>query len=227
MKSGERQKVLEFRTKYQLGYGEIAKRVKVSKSTLSRWLKDMPLSEKRILELRRNAWSKGEAKREQFRLTMRLKKAERHKRIYEQQLALLGNLSDRDLYIAGLMLYAAEGDKRTEAEIAFANTDWVMTRFFADWLAQFLCISREKLKIQLHLYENMNVKKEERFWMRELGFSKVQLVKSQVRPLRGAYSYQEPDRHGTCKLYVGGVEKKAELMLSIKAFFAIQSRRKR
>jgi DNA-binding transcriptional ArsR family regulator len=67
MKSAQREKAIELRLVQKLGYGEIAKQVKVSKSTLSRWLEDLPLSDERMLELRRNAWSKGEAKREKFR----------------------------------------------------------------------------------------------------------------------------------------------------------------
>jgi hypothetical protein len=228
MKSAQREKAIELRLVHKLGYGEIAKRVKVAKSTLSRWLEDLPLSDERVLELRRAAWSKGEAKRERFRQTMRAKRDERERQIYLRQKKKLARISEQSLFIAGLMLYAAEGDKKTRAEIAFANTDHEMILFFTHWLERFLGIERGKLKIQLHLYENMNIQAEESFWKKQLGMNQGQLCKSQVRPLRpGKFSYREPFRHGTCKLYVGGVIKKAELMLSIKAFFDTYSKRLR
>ncbi|PJA94476.1 hypothetical protein CO131_01180 [Candidatus Kaiserbacteria bacterium CG_4_9_14_3_um_filter_50_16] len=220
MKSAQREKAIELRLTQKLGYGAIAKQVKVSKSTLSRWLEDLPLTEERVLELRREAWGRGEARRERFRQTMRAKRDERERQIYLRQKKKLARISRQELFIAGLMLYAAEGDKKTRAEIAFSNTDSVMVAFFARWLEEFLDISQEKLKIQLHLYENMDVLVEETFWKRQLNMNQGQLCKSQIRPLRpGKFSYLEPFRHGTCKLYVGGVMKKTELMLSIRAFF--------
>lgn len=74
----------------------------------------------------------------------------------------------------------------------------------------------------------MDVRVEEEYWKNQLGMNQGQLCKSQIRPLRpGKFSYREPFRHGTCKLYVGGVIKKAELMLSIRAFFDTYNTRMR
>ncbi len=220
MKSAQRELAIELRLTHKLGYGAIAKQVKVSKSTLSRWLEDLPLTDKRVLELRREAWSRGEASREKFRQTMRAKRDERDRLTYIRQKKRLARISEQSMFIAGLMLYAAEGDKKSKADIAFTNTDPVLVLFFVRWIVRFLGFPKEKLRIQLHLYENMNVKAEELFWIRELGMSKTQLWKSQVRTLRSkSFSYRDTSRHGTCKLYVGSVPKKAETMLSIRAFF--------
>ena len=228
MKTVQREKAVELRLVHQLGYGEIAKRVKVSKSTLSRWLENLPLSDDRMLELRRSAWSRGEAKREKFRQTMRAKRDKREQDTYLAQKKKLSKISEQSLFVAGLMLYAAEGDKKSRAEIAFSNTDAAMVLFFARWLERFLGIEQSKLRIQLHLYANMDISAEESFWKKQLGMDQGQLCKTQIRPLRaGGFSYREPFRHGTCKLYVGGVVKKAELMLSIRAFFDTYSRRLR
>ena len=220
MKSVERERALEMRIKHKMGYGAIAKELRVAKSTLSRWLEDHPLSDDRILELRRESWGRGEAKREQFRKTMRAKRDARDELVYLKQKKKLSRISEQATYVAGLMLYAAEGDKKSRAEIAFANTDAEMVDFFAQWLTRFLHIPQTKLRAQLHLYEDMDLLKEEEYWRRALRMEKSQLVKSQVRPLRpGSFTYRESFRHGTCKLYVGGVAQKTELMLSIRAFF--------
>lgn len=220
MKSVEREEAVRLRLEEQLGFGEIAKKIGVSKSTLSRWLQDLPLSEERILELRRAAWGRGEAKRERFRETMRQKRLTHEQEVYEVQKRKFNRISEQSLFVAGLMLYVAEGDKKTRAEIAFSNTDPVLIRFFMRWLERFLEVPHGKFRAQLHLYENMDLPKEERFWREQLGLEKSQFCKTQVRPVRaGSFSYREPFRHGTCKLYLGGVAKKTELMLSIRAFF--------
>ncbi len=220
MKSAQRERAIELRLTHKLGYKAIAEQVKVSKSTLSRWLEDLPLTEERILELRREAWGLGEAKRERFRQTMRAKRDERDRQTYLRQKKKLNRISEQSMFVAGLMLYAAEGDKKSKADIAFTNTDPSLVLFFARWIVRFLDLPKEKLRIQLHLYENMNVKAEERFWIGQLGMSKKQLWKSQVRILRPrSFSYRDTSRHGTCKLYIGSVPKKAEIKLSIQAFF--------
>ncbi len=213
------------RKQLQLGYGEIAKQVNVSKSTLSRWLKDMPLSERRILELRRAAWGRGEAKRERFRATMLRKRLARDEEVYRTRLRQFKKISRSELYLAGLMLYAGEGDKKSRGEIAFSNSDPVLVRFFSVWMTKFMDIPLDKTRIQLHLYENMDIPAEEKFWQKAISLKPTQLCKTQIRKVKaGAFSYREPYRHGTCKLYFDSTAKKTELMLSIRAFFDTYSR---
>ena len=225
MKSAQRERAIELRLKHKLGYGAIAKQVKVSKSTLSRWLEDLPLSAERVLELRRAAWSRGEAKREQFRQTMRAKRDKREEAIYITQKKKFAKISEQSLFIAGLMLYVAEGDKKSKADIAFTNTDPILILFFVHWAIRFLGFPRKKFRIQLHLYENMDVRAEERFWIHQLGLSEKQLWKSQVSALRPkSFSYRDTSRHGTCKLYVGSVPKKTKVKLSTRAFFDTYSK---
>ena len=62
-------------------YSQIKKILKVSKSTLSTWLKDHPLSEERIRQLR--DWS--EQRIEKCRETKRKKKEKRLKDFYQEQ----------------------------------------------------------------------------------------------------------------------------------------------
>lgn len=225
MKSAQRELAIELRLTHKLGYKAIAEQVKVSKSTLSRWLEDLPLTDERVLELRREAWGRGEAKRERFRKTMRAKRDKREHEIYLKQKKKLSRISDQSLFISGLMLYAAEGDKKSKSDIAFTNTDSALVLFFTRWIVKFLELPKEKLRIQLHLYENMDIGEEERYWLGQLGLSEKQLWKSQVRTLRPkSFSYRDASRHGTCKLYVGSVPKKSKVMLSIRAFFDTYSK---
>lgn len=225
MKARERERAIELRLKHQLGYGAIRKKLQVSKGTLSRWLKNLPLSDERILELRRQSWTKGEAKRERFRQSMRAKRDAGERIVYVQQKKVVEHISEDALFIAGLMLYAAEGEKTSTADISFTNTDHTLVVFFSKWVVRFLGLQKSKFRIQLHLYENMDIPVEEAFWLRSLGFTKGQLWKSQVKALRPrSFSYRDGSRHGTCKLYIGSVPAKAKLMLSIKAFFDTHKR---
>lgn len=219
MNSKLREQAIKLRTEKNLSYSEIRKRLGIPKSTLSYWLREFPLSEERILELRRQGWKKAEAKIEKFRATMREKKELKDREVYDKYQKKFSSLSKKALFIAGLMLYLGEGGKRDHTKIAFANTDSKIIKFFIHWMNEFLGIPKDKIKVNLHLYENMDIEKEKKFWQDELGLHENQFYKPSIRKLKKAsFSYKEPSRHGTCAIYVLNVEKKRELMMAIRAF---------
>jgi hypothetical protein len=95
-------------------------------------LRELPLSEEKILELRRKGWKKGEAARERFRNTMRQKREEKFNKIYREQKSLMRTMkSNQDIfYIAGLMLYLGEGSKKDNYLIAFQYRPWSPAFFY-------------------------------------------------------------------------------------------------
>jgi len=219
MNSQLREQVVKLRTKDNLSYAEIRKRLGVPKSTLSYWLREFPLTEERILELRRQGWKKSEVKIERFRNAMRRKRKLKEKEVYNRYKEMFIGFSEEVFFVAGLMLYLGEGNKRDYYKIALSNTDPETIKFFAKWMIEFLDIDKSKLKAQLHLYENMDIEKEEKFWKNELRFQENQFCRPEIRKLKKAsFSYKESFRHGTCDLYAINGEKKRELLMAIQAF---------
>ena len=219
MKSNERTEALRLRLELNMSYSQIKERLNLSKSTLSYWLRDFPLSESRIAELKLAGWSNGEASRERFRKTMREKKEKKAELVYKTQLKKLDGLPDIALFVAGLMLYLAEGDKKNIGRISIANTDYRTIKFFLSWLRKFMRVNIASVRVQLHLYENMNINEEFNFWTKALGLSNAQFYKPSIRPvLKNSFNYRESYRHGTCSVYCLSTEKKTELMMAIKAF---------
>jgi len=96
----DKQKAIIMRKK-GMSYSQIKEKLGVSKSTLSGWLYNMPLSEKRIRELRADS----PVRIERYRNTMRVKKENRLKEVYKKVSKDIGNFSKRDLFLAGLFLY--------------------------------------------------------------------------------------------------------------------------
>ena len=211
-----REQAILLRKEKRLSYSAIVKKLKVPKSTLGYWLSELPLSEAEIKRLRQAGWQKGEAARERFRNTMRLKKARAVGDVYKQMEQKILPVSFRDLFVAGLMLYAGEGDKRNKYRISLANSDPFVLVFFTKWLMKFLRIPKEDFRFGLHLYSNMNIARERKFWQDTLGFGAESFYKDQVRTVSMAYSYSEGNRHGTCTVYVVGSKLKTEIMQAIK-----------
>lgn len=219
MNSQLREEAVKLRIEKEFSYAEIRKRLGVPKSTLSYWLRELPLSEKRILELRYQARKKSEASRERFRLTMRKKKELKDRRVYEKYKKRFAKLSKETFFIAGLMFYSAEGDKKNQYRLSFANTDPKIIKFFIRWLNECLAVPKKKIKATLHLYENMDIEKEKEFWKNKLGLQENQFYKASIRKLqKSSFSYRESYRHGTCSIYIGGAERNREVMMAIQAF---------
>jgi hypothetical protein len=213
------EQTIKLRLEENLSYSQIRKKLGVPKSTLSGWLKDFPLSEERIKELQREGWGKNQVKIERYRNTMREKRELKSQEVYNQQRKKLANISEDAYFVAGLMLYLGEGGKKDDSRITLANTDSRIIKFFVKWLADFFEIPKEKIRAQLHLYPNMDLNKEKKFWKDELEFAEAQFYKPYIGTLqKSSFSYRESYRHGTCSIYVMGVEKKRELMMAIKAF---------
>lgn len=195
-------------------YSQIKKEINVSKSTLSVWLKNYPLSDKRIRELR--DWNQQRI--ENYIKTRRLKKEKLLKEIYKQEKQAIFPLSKRDLFIAGLFLYWGEGTKSSEAQIAFANTDPAMIKFFVQWIQKSLNIPTEKIKVRLHLYQDMNIEIETNFWSKNLNIEKSQFRKPYIKDSRlSGLTYKNGFGHGTCNIMIGSAILEKKIMMGLKA----------
>ncbi len=178
-------------------YSQIREVINVSKGTLSEWLREYPLSNKRLVELR----DKSSIRIENYKNTC---KRRRDKILEESFLKAkndIGKLSKRDLFIAGLFLYWGEGTKTFNTVTSISNTDPAVLRVFIKWLDQF-GIKKESLRIKLHLYSDMNVDKEIVFWSEELSILKSQFKKCYIKESKlvdinytnGSFG------HGTCNV---------------------------
>lgn len=214
-----KQKAINLRTKKQLSYNAILAQIPVAKSTLHEWLKFFPLSNERISELRGIAWKKKEGQIELFRATMKKKREEKDKIVYSRYLKKFKRVSNKSMFIAGLMLYLAEGSKKNEYKLTLTNTDPKIIKFFINWMYNFFKYPKDKIKIFLQLYPNMNMEKELFFWENELKLSRSQFYRPFIRQLRpSSFSYQESFRHGTCAAIVASTEKRREVSMACRAF---------
>jgi len=219
MKKDLRQLATNLRVEENKSYSEIRKILGVPKSTLSYWLKELPLEESKIKELQKAGWKKSEASRERYRNTMRLIKLAKDEKVYQKYLTRFNNLSKDVIFVAGLMLYLGEGSKKDYTKIVLTNTDPNVIFFFIKWAIEYLGVRKADYRVQLHLYEDMTLEKEINLWQNKLKIPKKQFYKSSIRKLReGSFTYKDSIRHGTCSIYLMGVDRKRELSMAIKAF---------
>lgn len=177
-------------------YSQIKKHLNVSKSTLSLWLRDYPLSKERMSALRDN----NSKRIEKYRNTMRKKKADRLQSVLKKASEDINGFNERDLFIAGLCLYWGEGLKVMNSTTSMANTDPHILLFFIKWLNLF-GVERSQLKARLHLYSDMDIERETKYWCNTLKLKKVQFRKPYIKKTELAnVLYTNKYRHGTCNI---------------------------
>lgn len=195
-----------------MSYSQIKEKLGVSKSTLSGWLYNMPLSDKRIRELRDNS----PIRIEKYRNTMRERRQKKLSEAYVEMSKKIGKLSKRELFLAGLFLYWAEGSKTTSASVGLTNTNPSMLKFYIHWLALF-GITRKDLKVSLHLYSDMNIRKQEKYWSQQLDIPTSQFRKSYIKKtLSTSITYHNGFGQGTCTVMASGARFFEKVLMGIK-----------
>ena len=79
----------------------------------------------------------------------------------------IGTLSDRELLLAGLTLYAGEGFKTRM--VGMANSDPRIMAFFCTWLRRHWAIDEQRLMARLYLHEGLDLAGAVEFWSMTTG----------------------------------------------------------
>ena len=214
----DRDKVLRLRKEKQMSYSQIKKLLGISKSTLSYWLRDYPLSERRIKELQRMGARQSEQAIEKYRTTMRRKKEKRLAETYKTQKKLILPLSKREFFVAGLLLYWGEGAKSQQYGLNVTNSDPSVIKFFICWLTKILSVSKSEIRIQLHLYSDMNINREIKYWSETLKIPAKQFARPYIKKTSSKrINHKGGFGHGTCNARVGGARLAEKVRMAIKA----------
>jgi len=153
-----------------LSIGAIEKRLKIPRSTLSGWFKSVKLTQKQKDHLNKN-WKMGLIKAR--RKAVLWHNAQKEKRLIEAKNSakeVLKNINTEDVNILELalaFLYLGEGTKRN-VETAIGSSDPKILKFFLTILARVYKIDVSKIRCELGLRADQNIKKIKIFWAREL-----------------------------------------------------------
>ena len=142
---------------------EIARELSVSRSSVSQWVRDVPYTPRR--PPRQGMVRKPNA--------LQRRKHDEIERLRAEGRDRIGDLSDRDLLIAGTALYAGEGSK-TPGEVRFANSDPRMIELFLRWLRTFFDVDEQRLRLRLYLHEGLDLDAANAFWAELTGIPTTQ-----------------------------------------------------
>lgn len=208
----ERELAIKLR-KQGWSYGEILQKLKVSKGTLSLWLRDYPLNTEQIVRLK----SKKSETIERYIRAMKEKREKRLETYFQEQREKIMPLNARDLYIAGIFLYWGEGNKVSRNTISINNTDPAVVKFALKWIVEALGFPKDKVRVFIHLYADMNIETELQYWSKMLEIPRTQFVKPYIKQSLRTSLTQKGHGHGTCGVRVDHTSTKERILMTIRA----------
>ena len=197
---GDRILARELRAKGH-SFNEIMEKIpNLSKGTLNGWLKDITLT----LEQKERLLLKIKAGSDRGRLkgsfTNHQKRVELTQKItYDDRLEVKKRISDK-LFLAGIMLYWAEGDKTIE-RVGFTNSDPLMILLMMKWFREVCKVIETRFRIALTIMTLHDEKVSEQFWSVITKIPLNQFNKTRIKetPLRGK---RNPSYRGTCRIVI-------------------------
>ena len=184
-------------------YNEILQKVPVAKSSLSLWLKNMPLTkqEKITLKRRKNAnISKG---RVRAAATHHLNRLKRDKALFEESKKEFDIFVQDSLFQLGVGLYWAEGAKRNDV-FAFANSDPDMVNIMIMWIEKYLQVQKDDIYVRLFIHKPYREEGCEAFWSNAIDIGLDHFKKTIYKPT-GLGIKKRPSYKGCLRIELGKV----------------------
>lgn len=198
-KTEERLQARKLRKEQGLSVNKIAELLDVSRSSVSRWVKDVPLTDNQRHQLIQNKYNYGA--QHQGSIANR----EKHRKIregYQQE----GREQAREgdpLHLTGCMLYWAEGRKRRDT-CTFTNSDPDMLHTFLKFLEECLGVKKNAIDIRITAYlgNGLTLEEIEHYWLDILGLPILSLKQSKTQQPKSSQQKGRKLLYGTCELRV-------------------------
>lgn len=178
-------------------YLEIERELGIPKSTQSSWFRDVPLSDehRRRLEERELDGSRSGA------AAIRAARVRRTEVLQQEAAAEIGEVTDRELFLLGVVAYWCEGSKAKpwapSESVSFINSDPRLIRLFLRWLEQ-LGYSHSDLSCNISIHETADLEGAAGYWQDVTGISREQFGRPTLKRHRA-----KTNRRNTGEDYVG------------------------
>lgn len=185
--------------------GDIALKLNVSKSIVSRWCRDIALTKEQINHLHKKMMVGSYKGRMKFLEKVRSARKAETERLYKKGIEKISKLNKRDLLIAGTALYWAEGTKTMSTEqIGFSNSSPKMILWMLKWFGEIFGITKDRfvLQIRINQIHKNRVKEVEHYWSKITRISLNQFTKTILIRTVSKKVYFENNHYGTVRISV-------------------------
>ncbi|MFA5094816.1 MAG: hypothetical protein WC512_06205, partial [Candidatus Omnitrophota bacterium] len=180
----------------------ISKQTKCSKSSVSNWIRDIPLTDKQIVNLKSNQ-DKGRAAAAKHPNAPKMKWARIRNEIKNSSSfeIPLEYTTDR-LKLVGSALYWAEGAKSVDNMVNFSNSDPRMINLMMVFFKKVCKVRQDKFRGGVHIHPHLDRKKAEKYWSEVSGIPLNQFHKTNIAVSRASRQKRDTLPLGTFKIVI-------------------------
>ena len=202
MKRWEQKDRIQGLRRQGFSYREILARVPftLARSTMSHWCRDIELTSTqldRLDQLKQTSWYRH---RLLGAKTTQRRRAEEVAAIRAEARIAVSDLARNVTWVAGLMLYWAEGSKAGK-NVAFCNSDPLMVRFMMGWFREQCRVPEGKFKAYLNIHSGQDDIAIKTFWSGVTGLPLDRFGKSYVKQ-EGTGHRKNILYHGTIRITI-------------------------
>lgn len=202
MKYIEKQEALELRKKGE-SIKVIAKKLGVSKASVSFWVREIKLDNKQRTALTERGFSvEAIEKRREKRL---FNENTKRKILIDKAKEDIKNISNKELLIIGAMLYLGEGGK-TKRMVRISNSDPDVIRIMMKFFREICHTSEDKFRGHLHIHSHLEIKKAEKYWSNVSQIPTSRFFKTYSKPSIASLGKKDSIPNGTFEVHVNDVK---------------------
>lgn len=177
-------------------YRNIARKLKVSASSINNWCKNIKLTleEKNLLNKKtRDPYYEG---RGIYLTKLKRQTEQKIKKLNNQGIKEIGKLNNREMFIAGAALYWAEGFKK-DSQVGLASLDPAMIKFFIKWLKTCFGYANKdlSLRVTVNISHKNRINEIQDFWSNELSIPSNQFQKPYFQDVKWKKIYDNPNEY--------------------------------
>ncbi len=204
--TSSKEQALQFR-KQGKSYNEINKTLGVPKSTLSSWLKEIPISKhikNQNINRAKIIWAKNITAYNKRKSLVNQKAKEREINQFAQEIK---NVDNQALFWLGLGLFLAEGGKRERWSVRFVNADSDIIKLMMKFFREICLVPDDRFRFRIYLHPNIEDQGAKSAWSKILNISIKQFYKSQNVISQSSQRKRNSNRLpiGTLHIYINDV----------------------
>ena len=205
----EKEEAIKLRRK-GYSYNEILKKISVAKSTLSLWLKDLPLTEDEKNYVRERVGDNLSRGRLKAASELRKRRTYREQVAAQEAKSMFESNCEDSIFLLGVMLYWAEGSSKHPV-FQFTNSNPTLVLFMFRWIKQYLLTEPRRVRPRIYAHKLYSGEDLVHYWSHHLDIPEEDFYRTVYKPTTRTYK-KNPNYKGCVRLDVGGVENYRKMM---------------
>jgi transcriptional regulator with XRE-family HTH domain len=158
---------------------EIAKICDVSKGTVSKWLKNNDISDSVTKQNKKRAGQENAKRLKLMSKTREVERVKRYREVVRSAETEFRHYKDAPLFIAGVMIYMTQGDRKSTHQIRVSGIEQKSHRIFITFAQQYLGVDKNDIHFWILLYKGQSEEVAMKRWKATTRLPYTQFYKNQ------------------------------------------------